>query len=602
MKGDRVFVFIDRSLNRGGTTERASLRPWARAKAFYFSGAAENGLQLRSRFENILNVAKRLHLRCFFHPRPCCLDFEHPLAETSLEWRQVHDAHHSNLRYHIEGWRAVAGASMNVEEKIMIAKQLARLNVDIIEAGFAYSSPGDFEAVRRIANEVEGPTICSLARARPEDIDRAWEALKGAPKVRIHTFLSTSDIHLKHQFRMTREEALKRAVDMVQRARGFVEDVEFSPMDASRSEPSYLCDVVQAVIDAGAGTVNIPDTVGYTTPQEFGRLIRTIRKRVTNIDRAVISVHCHNDLGLAVANALAAVAEGAGQMECTINGIGERAGNASLEEVVMGLRTRKDSYGADTAIVTEEISKTSRLVSKITGMVVQPNKAIVGANAFAHTSGIHQDGLLKEKSTYEIMRPESIGLTQSKMVMGKLSGRHAFRQRLEELGYKLTETEINHAFERFKRLADHKKEIYEEDLEVIVSEEMAKIDQQFVLTSLMVESGTGKVPTAVVELEITGRSAKQSGTGDGPVDAVYRTIAAMTQTKSRLLSYSVKAITGGTDAQGEVAVRLEENGKTVTGHGADTDIIVASAQAYLSGLNKLAYWASKNRIYPETSA
>jgi len=494
------------------------------------------------------------------------------------------------------------GASMNVEEKIMIAKQLARLNVDIIEAGFAYSSPGDFEAVRRIANEVEGPTICSLARARPEDIDRAWEALKGAPKVRIHTFLSTSDIHLKHQFRMTREEALKRAVDMVQRARGFVEDVEFSPMDASRSEPGYLCDVVQAVIEAGAGTVNIPDTVGYTTPQEFGCLIRTIRERVKNIDRAVISVHCHNDLGLAVANALAAVAEGAGQVKCTINGIGERAGNASLEEVVMGLRTRKDSYGADTAIVTEEISKTSRLVSKITGMVVQPNKAIVGANAFAHTSGIHQDGLLKEKSTYEIMRPESIGLTQSKMVMGKLSGRHAFRQRLEELGYTLNETEINHAFERFKRLADHKKEIYEEDLEVIVSEEMAKIDQQFVLTSLMVESGTGKVPTAVVELEISSRSVKQNGTGDGPVDAVYRTIAAMTQTKSRLLSYSVKAITGGTDAQGEVAVRLEENGKTVTGHGADTDIIVASAQAYLSGLNKLAYWVSKNRIYPETSA
>ena len=494
------------------------------------------------------------------------------------------------------------GASMNVEEKIMIAKQLARLNVDIIEAGFAYSSPGDFEAVKRIASEVEGPTICSLARARPEDIDRAWDALKGAPKVRIHTFLSTSDIHLKHQFRMTREEALKRAVDMVQRARGFVDDVEFSPMDASRSDPNYLCEVVEAVIEAGARTVNIPDTVGYTTPQEFGGLIRTIRERVKSIDRAVISVHCHNDLGLAVANALAAVAEGAGQVECTINGIGERAGNASLEEVVMGLRTRKDSYGADTAIITEEISKTSRLVSKITGMVVQPNKAIVGANAFAHTSGIHQDGLLKEKSTYEIMRPESVGLTESKMVMGKLSGRHAFRQRLEELGYKLNETEINHAFERFKRLADQKKEIYEEDLEVIVSEEIAKIDQQFMLTSLLVESGTGKVPTAVVELEIAGRSVKQSGTGDGPVDAVYRTIAAMTQTKSRLLSYSVKAITGGTDAQGEVAVRLEENGKTVTGHGADTDIIVASAQAYLSGLNKLAYWASKNRIYPETSA
>src|SRR5687767_8049082 len=485
------------------------------------------------------------------------------------------------------------GASMNVEEKVMVAKQLARLGVDIIEAGFAYSSPGDFESVKRIASEVEGPTICSLARARPEDIDRAWEALQGAPKIRIHTFLSTSDIHLKHQFRMTREEALKRAVDMVQRARGFVADVEFSPMDSSRSDSNYLCEVIQAVIEAGAGTVNIPDTVGYATPQEFGRLIRTIRERVNNIDQAVISVHCHNDLGLAVANALSAVAEGAGQVECTINGIGERAGNASLEEIVMGLRTRKDSYGADTAIVTEEISKTSRLVSKITGMVVQPNKAIVGANAFAHTSGIHQDGLLKEKSTYEIMRPESIGLIQSKMVMGKLSGRHAFRQRLEELGYQLSDAELNHAFERFKRLADQKKEIYEEDLEVIVSEEIAKVEQQFVLTSLMVESGTGRIPTAVVELEIAGRPVKQSGTGDGPVDADYRTIAAMTQTKSRLLTYSVKAITGGTDAQGEVSVRLEEGGKTAIGHGADTDIIVASARAYLNALNKLAYWASK---------
>lgn len=487
------------------------------------------------------------------------------------------------------------GASMNVEEKVMIAKQLARLNVDIIEAGFAYSSPGDFEAVRRIALEVEGPTICSLARARPEDIERAAEALKGAPKVRIHTFLSTSDIHLKYQFRMTREEALKRAVEMVQKARSYAEDVEFSPMDASRSDPTYLCEVLEAVVAAGAGTVNIPDTVGYATPQEFGRLIRTIRERVKNIDRAVISVHCHNDLGLAVANALSAVAEGAGQVECTINGIGERAGNASLEEIVMGLRTRKDFYQADTRIKTEEISKTSRLVSKITGMVVQPNKAIVGANAFAHTSGIHQDGLLKEKSTYEIMRPDSIGLVQSKMVMGKLSGRHAFRQRLEELGYKLTDEEMNHAFDRFKRLADQKKEIYEEDLEVIISEEIAKIEERYRLASLSVESGTGKVPTAMVELIVNGQTIRQSGTGDGPVDAVYRTIAAITQTKSRLLTYAVKAITGGTDAQGEVSVRLEEGGKTVTGHGADTDIILASAHAYLNALNKLAYWAAKNQ-------
>src|SRR5713226_984518 len=388
------------------------------------------------------------------------------------------------------------GAAMNPDEKLMVAKQLARLGVDIIEAGFAYSSPGDFEAVRRIAQEVEGPTICSLARARPEDIDRAWEALKGAPKVRIHTFISTSDIHLKHQFRLTREQARERAVEMVTRARGYVEDVEFSPMDATRSDVKYLYEVLEAAIEAGATTVNIPDTVGYATPQEFGRLIRGIRENVPNIKQAVISVHCHNDLGMAVSNSLAAVMEGAGQVECTINGIGERAGNASMEEIVMGLRTRKDFYGADTKIVTEEIIKASRLVSKITGMVVQPNKAIVGANAFAHASGIHQDGLLKEKTTYEIMRPESIGLVESKMVMGKLSGRHAFRQRLVELGYTLSDEEVNHAFERFKKLADQKKEIYEEDLEVIVSEELAKMADRITLKSFHVASGTDQVPTA----------------------------------------------------------------------------------------------------------
>jgi 2-isopropylmalate synthase len=484
---------------------------------------------------------------------------------------------------------------MNLEEKVMIAKQLARLGVDIIEAGFAYSSPGDFEAVRQIARQVEGPTICSLARARPEDIDRAWEALKEAPKARIHTFLSTSDIHLKHQFRMTRKEALKRAVEMVERARGYVSDVEFSPMDASRSDVTYLCEVIEAVIAAGASTVNIPDTVGYATPQEFGRLIETIRKKVKNSRKAVISVHCHNDLGVAVANSLAAIAAGAGQVECTVNGIGERAGNASMEEIVMGLRTRKDFYKADTKIRTEEISKTSRLVSQITGMVVQPNKAIVGANAFAHTSGIHQDGLLKEKSTYEIMRPESIGLGQMQLVMGKLSGRHAFRKRLEELGYKLTEEEVNLAFDRFKRLADQKKEIFEEDLETIISEQIRRIPERYVLKTLFAQSGTGQVPTATVELAIDGRIVKQTGTGDGPVDAAYRTIAAMIGTKSRLLQYIVKAITGGTDAQGEVSVRVEEAGKTTSGNGADTDIIVASAKAYLNALNKLAYWASKNQ-------
>ncbi len=480
------------------------------------------------------------------------------------------------------------GASMNVEEKVLVAKQLARLNVDIIEAGFAFSSPGDFDAVQRIGQEVNGPTVCSLARARPDDIDSAWKALKGAPRPRIHTFLSTSDIHLKRQFRMTREQALNCAVEMVQRARSYVDDVEFSPMDATRSDVSYLCEVVEAVVDAGAGTVNIPDTVGYTTPQEFGEIIRALRTRVRECDRAIISVHCHNDLGLAVANSMAAIYAGAGQVECTINGIGERAGNASLEEIVMGLRTRKDFYDAGTQIHTEEISKTSRLVSKITGMVVQPNKAIVGANAFAHTSGIHQDGLLKDKNTYEIMQPDSIGLKQSRLVMGKLSGRHAFREELTKLGYSLTEEEVNAAFDRFKRLADQKKELFEEDLESIVSEAATKVPERYSLKAMSTQSGMNQVPTATVELHVEGRNKKETGTGDGPVDAVYRTIAHITQTKSKLLSYVVKAITGGTDAQGEVSVRLEQDGETVTGNGANTDIIVASAQAYLNALNKLS--------------
>jgi 2-isopropylmalate synthase len=559
-------------------------------EAFVFLQTAENDRQLRSRLEHILDVPPEGTPAMSSSPA-ALLDVrfeqsEPKRGETMTRMIRIFD---TTLR---DGEQS-PGASMNVEEKIMVAKQLARLGVDIIEAGFAYSSPGDFEAVRRIAQEVEGPTICSLARARPEDIDRAWEALKGAPKVRIHTFLSTSDIHLKHQFRMTRDEAKKRAVEMVQRARGYVDDVEFSPMDASRSDPAYLYEVIEAVIAAGAGTINIPDTVGYAIPQEFGRLIRGIREQVPNSAKAVISVHCHNDLGLAVGNSLAAVFEGAGQVECTINGIGERAGNTALEEVVMGLRTRKDFYQADTKIRTEEISKTSRLVSKITGMVVQPNKAIVGANAFAHTSGIHQDGLLKDKTTYEIIRPETIGLIESKMVMGKLSGRHAFRQRLEELGYSLSDEEVNHAFERFKKLADQKKEIYEEDLEVIISEELAKMADRITLKSFHVASGTNQVPTATVELEIDGRTIAQTGTGDGPVDAVYRTIASITQTKSTLLMYVVKAITGGTDAQGEVSVRVQEDGRTVSGHGADTDIITASARAYLNALNKLSYLAGK---------
>ncbi len=483
------------------------------------------------------------------------------------------------------------GASMNIEEKVIIAKQLARLGVDVIEAGFAISSPGDFEAVRRIGHEVEGPVVCSLARARPEDIDRAWEALKDAPKPRIHTFISTSDIHLKYQFRMTREEAKKRAVEMVKRAKGYVEDVEFSPMDASRSDREYLYEVLEAVVDAGATTVNIPDTVGYALPSEFGALIKGIKENVRNIDKAIISVHCHNDLGLAVANSLSAIMNGARQVECTINGIGERAGNASLEEIVMILRTRKDILNIDTKIATEQIYPTSRLVSGITGMMVQPNKAIVGDNAFSHESGIHQDGLLKEKITYEIMRPESVGIARSTLVLGKHSGRHAFKTRLKDLGYELSEENLNKAFERFKILADRKKEVFDEDIEAIVADEVLRIEipERFKLDKLNVVSGTESVPAATVEMYIDGRHVQEGGVGDGPVDAVYKTIAKMTKTRSKLLRYSVNAITGGTDAQGEVTVRLQEDDHIVLGQGAHTDIIIASARAYINALNKLEY-------------
>ncbi len=470
------------------------------------------------------------------------------------------------------------GASMNVEEKITLAKQLARLGVDIIEAGFAISSPGDFEAIKRIGAEVKGPVICSLARARKEDIDRAWEALKDAPKRRIHTFHSTSDIHLKHQYRISREEALKRSVEMVRHARSYVDDVEFSPMDATRTDVSYLQEVVEAVIEAGANTVNIPDTVGYATPDEFGALIKGIKDKVRNIDKAVISVHCHNDLGLAVANALSAIRNGAEQVECTVNGIGERAGNCSMEEVVMALRTRKDFFGADTRITTEEIIRASRLVTKITGITVQPNKAIVGANAFAHESGIHQDGLLKERTTYEIMRPESVGLVKTNLVLGKHSGRHAFRDRLKQMGYDLSDDDLNKAFERFKHIADQKKEMFDEDLEAIVSDEMQQIQEVYVLKNLRAESGTGITPSATVEMEVNGKAVKQTGIGDGPVDAVYRTIAHMTGTKSKLDAYLVKGITGGTDALGEVTVKVEEAGKKVAGHGAVCAMVSLSGQ------------------------
>jgi len=480
------------------------------------------------------------------------------------------------------------GASMNVGEKLQVAKQLARLGVDIIEAGFAIASPGDFEAIKTIGNEVEGPVICSLARAKEEDIKRAWEAIREAPKKRIHTFHSTSDIHLKHQFRVSREEALKRSVAMVQFAKTFVDDVEFSPMDATRTDLGYLCEVVEAVIAAGALTVNIPDTVGYSIPSEFGAMIKAIFEKVKNIDKAVISVHCHNDLGLAASNSLSAVLNGAGQIECTVNGIGERAGNCSMEEVVMALRTRCDIFNADTNIRTEEIMRSSRLVTKITGMYVQPNKAIVGANAFAHESGIHQDGLLKEKSTYEIIRPETIGLHKTKFVLGKHSGRHAFRTRLNELGYTMNDGELNSAFERFKRLADLKKEIYDEDLEFLITEEFTTVPEKYTLVDLNISSGMNQKPNAVIKLKINGEIIEKTEHGDGPVDAVFKAIASITDTKSKLLKYEVKAITGGTDALGEVVVSLEEDSNSVSGHGNDTDIIIASAKAYINALNKLA--------------
>lgn len=479
------------------------------------------------------------------------------------------------------------GASMNKEEKLTVARQLARLNVDIIEAGFPIASEDDFDAVRLIAEDVRGPVIAGLARARKDDIERAAEAVKIAERSRIHTFIATSEIHIQQKLRMSREEVIEAAVAAVTLARQFTDDVEFSAEDASRSDIDFLCRVVEAAINAGASTINIPDTVGYALPDEFGELISMIMNRVPNVDKAIISVHCHNDLGLAVANSLSAVLAGAGQVECTVNGIGERAGNASMEEVVMALKTRGLYFNADTGIVTQEIYKTSRLVSTITGMVVQPNKAIVGANAFAHESGIHQDGLLKDKRTYEIMTPESVGISEHKLVLGKHSGRHAFKNKLVEMGYSISEEEINKAFERFKKLADQKKEVFEEDLDAIVTEEVYRIPERFVLKNLHVESGSDITPSAMVELEIDGRSVTNKSSGDGPVDATYRTIKDMVKTGSHLLSYEVKAITGGTDALGEVTVRLEEDGRTVVGQGADTDIITASAKAYLNALNRL---------------
>ena len=485
------------------------------------------------------------------------------------------------------------GFSMNTQEKLEMARQLARLNVDVIEAGFPISSDEDFEAVREVAKQVgtlEGaPIICGLSRVGLGDIDRAWEAVKYARRSRIHTFVATSDIHLKYKLRKSRAEVLKAAVDAVKHARAYCEDVEFSPEDASRTDFDYMCEVLEAVIDAGARTINIPDTVGYAIPEEWFNRIMKIREHVKNSSKAVLSVHCHNDLGQAVANSLAAIRAGARQIECTINGIGERAGNASLEEIVMALHTRKDFFGVETRVRTEEIFKTSRLLSHITGVHVQPNKAIVGENAFAHEAGIHQDGVLKEKLTYEIMRPQDIGRATNKLVMGKHSGRHALAARLQDLGFELDEGALGKAFKRFKDLADRKKEIFDDDLISIVKDDMAQVPETYSLDYLHSISGTGIIPSATVRLKKEEQVFQDSGVGDGPVDAVLNAIDAITGMKGRLQDYQLRAVTSGKDALGEVSVKVDFDGTLVFGKGTSTDVIEASARAYINAVNRLVH-------------
>jgi len=489
------------------------------------------------------------------------------------------------------------GASMTMDEKLRIAYQLEKMNVDVMEAGFPIASVGDFEAVKKIAQVIKGPQIAGLARACDEDIDRAWEALKYAgDRGRIHTFIATSDIHMQHKLKMTEDEVVEAAVHAVKRAAGYTPNVEFSAEDAVRTRLPFLARVVEAVIDAGASTVNIPDTVGYTMPQEYYDIISYLKENVPNIEKAVISVHCHNDLGLSVANSLAAVRAGARQVECTINGIGERAGNCSLEEVVMGLRTRQDIMPYTTNVVTEHIYATSRLLTTITGIVVQPNKAIVGANAFAHEAGIHQHGVLMEKTTYEIMTPESIGLNQNKLVLGKHSGRHAFNLRLQELGYDLSQDDLKKAFVRFKALADVKKDIFDEDLDAIVADEIIRVPELYKLQEISVHSGSFAAPTATVQMEVEGEVKKTAVMGDGPVDATFKAIKELTASDANLLQFSIGAITGGTDAQGECTVRLESHGREQLGQGAHPDIIVAAAKAYINALNKIASLHKKTAV------
>ncbi len=485
------------------------------------------------------------------------------------------------------------GASMTTAEKIKVAHQLARLGVDVIEAGFPFSSPGDFEAVRRITKEVKGPIICGLARCRPEDIDRTIEALSEGKRVRLHTFVGTSPQHREGILRKSREEVLEMAVSSVARARAGIKEVEFSPMDATRTEFDYLCEVVEKTIAAGASIINIPDTVGYALPWEFGNLIKRLRESVPNIGKAVVSVHCHNDLGLATANSIEAVVNGATQVECTINGLGERAGNAALEEIAVILDTRRElKRRFETGIVLKEIYRTSRLVREVTGMPVQPNKAIVGANAFAHSSGIHVDGVLKQRNTFEIIPPQRIGIEQSQIVLTSRSGRHAVKHRLSELGYDLSPEELNKTYQRFLALADQRKEVTDDELESLVADELRLAQEIYILDYLHVVSGGTTIPTATIRLRRNGDAYQSVASGVGSVDSVYRAIDEIVKIPHRLVDYTVKAVTGGTDALGEVTVRISDRSDIVhSGRGSSMDIIEASAKAYLSALNKAVFRA-----------
>ena len=483
-----------------------------------------------------------------------------------------------------------AGIGMTAEEKMEIAKQLEKLRVDIIEAGFAASSPGDFQAVSNIAREVRGPVICSLARAHPNDVDQAWEAIKGAESPRIHVFLSSSDIHVMHQLRKNREEVMEMAVTMVERAKKYCDDVEFSPMDATRTNPEYLFEMMEAVIRAGATTINIADTVGYAIPSDFGNLLRRLQEEVSGMDKVTLSVHCHNDLGLAVSNSLAAIEAGARQVEGCINGIGERAGNASLEEIIMALDTRKDLFGVDIGVETTQLYPASRLVSRITGMAVQANKAVVGENAFRHASGIHQDGVLKDRSTYEVMQPERVGVPGSTLVLGKLSGRAGLQSRLEALGYTLSRDEISNIFESFKVLADKKREVTDRDLEILMDEEKRVSTEpvSYTLDQVHFSSGDHDIPTATVRLVgPSGETSTDASTGNGPVDAVCKAIDRVVGCSCTLSDFSVQSVSEGLDSIGTVTMRVENQGRTFSGRGASTDIIVASAKAYLSAVNRM---------------